>query len=216
MKPLLLSVLLLVGCTPTNTAKDAEAIAHGRAAAAIEVAAVLAQPSDAPGPTPNACEGCIDGSGWLGDGRIWTPCPVCNADGRKPKPTTTPPPRTTQAASAPTPAAQPGPTVQAEDESTSEAATPKPSGASGDSTPAESGSRVSSAATRASGGEIAGSAGPTEAAVGKAAPAATPRKIVGYRTTQRLVGYRQVCHGSYCTQEPVYQTVRTLVYEAQK
>lgn len=108
---LLLVSLAIAGCSRTDWGDQKAAsinvsdktLAEAEASAIVGYAAALARrasvsdsslyPSDGdkptpappkPGPSPNGvCENC-DGHNWIGDGRPRTPCPVCNADGKKP------------------------------------------------------------------------------------------------------------------------------------
>lgn len=108
---LLLVSLAIAGCSRTDWGDQKAAsinvsdktLAEAEASAIVGYAAALARrasvsdsnyyPSDGdkptpappkPGPGPNGvCENC-DGHNWIGDGRPRTPCPVCNADGKKP------------------------------------------------------------------------------------------------------------------------------------
>lgn len=82
----LVAILLFAGCElPKGGDTTPEDVAHV-AVSLGKTVAIEVSPQPAPDVKPDngKCDNC-DGSGWLGDSRVFTPCPVCNADGKKPR-----------------------------------------------------------------------------------------------------------------------------------
>lgn len=87
----IIALILVVGCdvAPVNN-RDAKAVACGVLATVSLDAPPMPTPSPAPTPNPapkpspgpKKCENC-NGTGKVGDGRVFVPCPVCGGDGVK-------------------------------------------------------------------------------------------------------------------------------------
>ncbi len=83
----IIALILVVGCdvAPVNN-RDAKAVACGVLATVSLDAPPMPPPAPAPSPTPTPgptkCDNC-NGTGKVGDGRVFVPCPVCGGDGVK-------------------------------------------------------------------------------------------------------------------------------------
>ena len=78
------SFIILAVLAVTAPGVDRARLAADMAYAVVTVAAAPA-PSPSPSPTPatDACQEC-NGTGKLGDGRVFVTCPDCNGTGKKP------------------------------------------------------------------------------------------------------------------------------------
>jgi hypothetical protein len=83
---LVIAVLVsLVGCdVAPGRGRDAKAVACGVLATDLLDASPAPTPNPVPSPTPRPvptkCDNC-NGTGRVGDGRVFVPCPVCGGDG---------------------------------------------------------------------------------------------------------------------------------------
>lgn len=81
----IIALIFVVGCdvAPVNS-RDAKAIACGVLATnSLDSApSPTPTPNPAPKPGPTKCDNC-NGTGRVGDGRVFVPCPVCGGDGIK-------------------------------------------------------------------------------------------------------------------------------------
>jgi hypothetical protein len=84
MRLLLIVFVLLAGCKPQLAKVDYD---YERAHAAVTLGKYVSLPDVEPGPRPEPtpapsgkCENC-NGTGKIGDGRVFVPCPVCGGDG---------------------------------------------------------------------------------------------------------------------------------------
>lgn len=86
-----LGLLLAVGCTPTSKPLDLD---YEKAHAAVTLAAFTSNlisdedPIEPDTPVSDVCENC-DGTGKLGDGRVFVDCPVCDGTGKRTNKTAT-------------------------------------------------------------------------------------------------------------------------------
>lgn len=89
MRYLTLLVLILAGCPQPAPGPQSAAIDYELAHVSVTFAQISTQSSPTPAPKPSEkCDNCRD-VGWVGDGRVFEPCPVCNENNKKklPKPT---------------------------------------------------------------------------------------------------------------------------------
>jgi len=77
---LIVALVVLSGCSPASPGRDRDAKALACGVLAVMPAGVAPSPSPRPSPTPTKCENC-NGTGRVGDGRVFVPCPVCGGDG---------------------------------------------------------------------------------------------------------------------------------------
>jgi len=83
----IIALILVAGCVePIDAARrrDAKAIACGVLATDSLDSAPSPTPTPNPAPTPGPkkCDNC-NGTGRVGDGRVFVPCPVCGGTGVK-------------------------------------------------------------------------------------------------------------------------------------
>jgi hypothetical protein len=81
------SFLLFAGCDiEPGQGRDAKAVSCGVLATESIDMPPIPTPSPTPSPTPTPgptkCDNC-NGTGRVGDGRVFVPCPVCGGDGVK-------------------------------------------------------------------------------------------------------------------------------------
>lgn len=83
---LVLLLVLCTGCLPEDETKPtAEDIAEVAVTLGKYDGVATKPPVNPVKPDSDVCTNC-NGVGWVGDTRVFSPCPVCNADGKKPRP----------------------------------------------------------------------------------------------------------------------------------
>lgn len=82
----IIALILVAGCDgiAPGRGRDAKAIACGVLAtnSIDSTPSPTPTPNPAPNPGPKKCENC-NGTGRVGDGRVFVPCPVCGGTGVK-------------------------------------------------------------------------------------------------------------------------------------
>ena len=76
--------IVLVGCVMTLPADDAALTADIATETARALVQSRANPEPAPQPVGDKCENC-NGTGKVGDGRVFVKCPVCDGTGKRKK-----------------------------------------------------------------------------------------------------------------------------------
>ena len=76
--------IVLVGCVMTLPADDAALTADIATETARALVQSRAKPDPAPQPVGDKCENC-NGTGKVGDGRVFVKCPVCDGTGKRKK-----------------------------------------------------------------------------------------------------------------------------------
>lgn len=82
MRWLIVFSVVFVGCMASVPYDDFGVTADMAAEAARMVVQVRAQPKPEPKPDDAKCTNC-NGTGKVGDGRVWVKCPVCDGTGKR-------------------------------------------------------------------------------------------------------------------------------------
>ncbi len=84
MRFMIAFLLVLVGCVMTLPADDSTLTAELASETARAMVQMRATPAPTPEPAGDKCENC-NGTGKVGDGRVFVKCPECDGTGKRKK-----------------------------------------------------------------------------------------------------------------------------------
>lgn len=84
MRFLIAFSLVMVGCVMTLPADDSTLTAELASETARAMVQMRATPTPTPEPASDKCENC-NGTGKVGDGRVFVKCPECDGTGKRKK-----------------------------------------------------------------------------------------------------------------------------------